>query len=271
MTEQIARIRITLDDIEPAIWRRVELPLSNSLKTLHLAIQAVMLFENYHLFRFDVGEASYGICFDDDYMDPPTRDAGNIRLAKLIERGVTAFAYTYDFGDDWRHSIVIEEVLPPIQLPLIPGSSMATVARAPRTSAVHRGSRNFSTPWPGHATQSTNPCSNGMGAPLIQTTSARTKSTREWQRSPNAVLPAKPPAPAQRPDNQGGRQTTLTTGKPFEYFKVPRLNYTCDRFTGDQKTQVYHSIGRWPSRQDRLGDIAGGDQARRGGTGASLN
>jgi len=110
MTEQIARIRITLDDIEPAIWRRVELPLSNSLKTLHLAIQAVMLFENYHLFRFDVGEASYGICFDDDYMDPPTRDAGNIRLAKLVERGITDFTYTYDFGDDWRHSIVIEEV-----------------------------------------------------------------------------------------------------------------------------------------------------------------
>jgi hypothetical protein len=112
MTDQIARIRITLDDIKPAIWRRVELPVSNSLKTLHLAIQAIMLFENDHLFRFDIGEASYGIRFDDDYMDPPTRDAGNLRLAKLIERGVTTFTYTYDFGDDWRHSIVIEAVLP---------------------------------------------------------------------------------------------------------------------------------------------------------------
>ena len=56
MTDQIARIRITLDDMEPAIWRRIELPLTNSLKTLHLAIQAAMLFENYHLFRFDVGK-----------------------------------------------------------------------------------------------------------------------------------------------------------------------------------------------------------------------
>ena len=35
MTEQIARIRITLDDIEPAIWRRVELPLSN-LSLIHI-------------------------------------------------------------------------------------------------------------------------------------------------------------------------------------------------------------------------------------------
>lgn len=110
MTDQIARIRITLKDMEPAIWRRVELPLSNSLKTLHLAIQAVMLFENYHLFRFDVGEASYGIPLDDNWMGRPTRDAANIRLAKLVERGVTTFTYTYDFGDDWRHTIEIEGV-----------------------------------------------------------------------------------------------------------------------------------------------------------------
>ena len=110
--DRIACIKIVLDHVEPAIWRRVEVPLTTNLRGLHEVIQAVMLFENYHLFRFDIGEASYGIRFDDDYMDPPTRDAGNLRLTKLIERGVTAFTYTYDFGDDWRHSIVIEEVLP---------------------------------------------------------------------------------------------------------------------------------------------------------------
>ncbi len=110
MTDQIVRLRITLEDIEPAIWRRVELPLANSLKTLHLAIQAAMLFENYHMFRFDVGDASYGIPMKDDWMDPPTRDAGNIRLAKLVERSVTSFIYTYDFGDDWRHLVEIEGV-----------------------------------------------------------------------------------------------------------------------------------------------------------------
>jgi hypothetical protein len=111
MTDQIVRLRITLEGIEPTIWRRVELPLANSLKTLHLAIQAAMLFENHHMFRFDVGEASYGIPLKDDWMDPPTRDAGNIRLAKLVERGITSFIYTYDFGDDWRHLIEIEGVV----------------------------------------------------------------------------------------------------------------------------------------------------------------
>jgi len=61
MAEQIARLRITLNDTDPAVWRRIELPLTNSLKTLHLAIQAAILFENYHLFQFDVGDARYRI------------------------------------------------------------------------------------------------------------------------------------------------------------------------------------------------------------------
>lgn len=113
MTDQIARIRITLEDMKPAIWRRVELPVTNSLKTLHLAIQACMLFENYHLFRFDIGDAAYGIRFDDDdAFVIRTRDAAHMRISKLVERGITSFTYTYDFGDDWRHRIEIESVLP---------------------------------------------------------------------------------------------------------------------------------------------------------------
>lgn len=112
MSEQIALLRITLDDTKPAIWRRVELPLTNSLKTLHQAIQAAMLFENCHLFQFEVGDTRYGIPFDDDWSDTPTRDAGNIRLGRLVERGITDFTYTYDFGDNWRHMVAIEAVEP---------------------------------------------------------------------------------------------------------------------------------------------------------------
>jgi hypothetical protein len=37
-----ARIRIELKDIDPTIWRTVEVPLTTSLKSLHDVIQAVM-------------------------------------------------------------------------------------------------------------------------------------------------------------------------------------------------------------------------------------
>lgn len=38
-TEQIARLRISLESIEPAIWRQVEVPLNATLKALHDVIQ----------------------------------------------------------------------------------------------------------------------------------------------------------------------------------------------------------------------------------------
>lgn len=108
-SDRIARIRIQLDDVAPAIWRRVEVPLTSSLKALHDVIQAVMLFEDYHLFQFEIGDRRYG--YPDPEWGDDMRDARNIRLGPILARGETRFTYTYDFGDDWRHTVVVEEVV----------------------------------------------------------------------------------------------------------------------------------------------------------------
>lgn len=39
-----------------------------------------------------------------------TRSAWLVRLGDVIDRGVTRFAYEYDFGDGWRHTIDVLEV-----------------------------------------------------------------------------------------------------------------------------------------------------------------
>ena len=50
--------------------------------------------------EFRVGENHYGVP-DPEWADElPIRSAKSTRLAALIERGVTTFAYLYDFGDD---------------------------------------------------------------------------------------------------------------------------------------------------------------------------
>jgi Plasmid pRiA4b ORF-3-like protein len=110
LVDRIACIRIELKDIDPTIWRRAEVPLTTSLKGLHDVIQAVMPFENYHLFRFDVDDKRYGISDREWDHVHETLDAKNIKLGTLVERGVSAFSYTYDFGDDWRHSVIIENI-----------------------------------------------------------------------------------------------------------------------------------------------------------------
>lgn len=108
--ERIARIHIRLDHIKPAIWRRVEVPLTTSLKGLHDVIQAVMLFQDYHLFEFNAGGKRYAVPDPEWDFGRETYAARNVRIGALIDRGITTFSYTYDFGDDWRHSITVEAV-----------------------------------------------------------------------------------------------------------------------------------------------------------------
>lgn len=117
-SNQIVRLKIALDDIKPVIWRRIEVPLTTNLQALHEVIQAVMLFENYHLFDFVTGtrgaETRYIIpdpnddFADDDFGD--TMDASKTELGTLIEVGIKRLIYTYDFGDNWQHTILTEAV-----------------------------------------------------------------------------------------------------------------------------------------------------------------
>ena len=106
----LVQIRIALQDIEPPIWRRVQVPVDFPLRRLHDVIQAVMGWLDYHLHQFEVGDKLYGQpeIAGDDHFGPPLYSDRNTRLAQLVERGVDCCTYTYDFGDDWRHDIKIE-------------------------------------------------------------------------------------------------------------------------------------------------------------------
>lgn len=114
LADHIARLKITLDYSKPVIVRCIEIPLSSTLHTLHESIQAVMLFENRHLFQFDVGprghETQYGIPDPDGFIQ--VINAKHATLEQLIDAKIEKFAYTYDFGDDWRHTVTVEAVAP---------------------------------------------------------------------------------------------------------------------------------------------------------------
>ena len=42
VNERVARLRIELQELEPKIWRRIDMPLSTTLEALHEAIQMTM-------------------------------------------------------------------------------------------------------------------------------------------------------------------------------------------------------------------------------------
>lgn len=47
--ETIARLRISLNDVEPEVWRTTDMPVAGSLKMLHDVIQSAMGWRDYHL------------------------------------------------------------------------------------------------------------------------------------------------------------------------------------------------------------------------------
>ena len=110
MNEPIARIRIELQDIEPRVWRRVDVPLSSTLLALHDIVQIAFSWTDSHLFEFEVGERIYGEPENDLFGERRVYKAASVRLKTVIDRGIERFLYVYDFGDDWRHDLYIEEV-----------------------------------------------------------------------------------------------------------------------------------------------------------------
>jgi hypothetical protein len=111
MSEPVVRVRIELEGTDPLVWRDLDLPLSTTLATLHDLIQVVMRWQDYHLHEFEVGEKVYGVPDPEDaFEDRKVYQEKSIRLGNLIERGVREFLYVYDFGDNWRHRISVQDL-----------------------------------------------------------------------------------------------------------------------------------------------------------------
>ena len=56
----IYRVHVSLREIEPAIWRRIELSSQTTLKQLHRILQIAMGWGNYHLHEYIVDGRRYG-------------------------------------------------------------------------------------------------------------------------------------------------------------------------------------------------------------------
>lgn len=105
----IARLRIELDEVKPRVWRRVEVPVDIHLDDLHLVIQIVMGWENYHLYEFRRGRTAYGIPDPEWGLEGSgSLTAEEAQLKDLLGGRSKVFTYVYDFGDDWHHTIKVE-------------------------------------------------------------------------------------------------------------------------------------------------------------------
>jgi Plasmid pRiA4b ORF-3-like protein len=104
------QVKITLEHISPPVWRRVLVKSETTLETLHRIIQTVMLWDGGHLHEFEINRLRYG-SWDEDFGTDSDYDEAETRLFEVLGQVNAKGQYEYDFGDSWRHEILIEKVL----------------------------------------------------------------------------------------------------------------------------------------------------------------
>jgi hypothetical protein len=116
MSANIFQLKISIEGIRPPIWRRVLIPDYATFRDLHNVIQDAMDWDGFHLHQFAVGS---GRGFETTFIGVRSEfdlyrviPESKTRLGEYIFLGGPKVVYTYDFGDDWRHVIKLEKILP---------------------------------------------------------------------------------------------------------------------------------------------------------------
>ena len=118
-----------------------------------------MDWEDYHLHQFLIGKRIYSMPGpDDDLYELTIIDESRERLSDVVPRVGTTFTYLYDFGDNWRHDLLLEA----ITMPEAPGHYPQCIAGERRTPPEDvgggSGMRGIWKPWAIPMTTSTKTC-----------------------------------------------------------------------------------------------------------------
>jgi hypothetical protein len=112
--EAVYQLKVTLDEIRPSIWRRIQVRGDITLFKLHKILQVVMGWYNCHLHQFVINGESYSvISIEADMLGDDFKDEKRFKLSRVIPGEKSKFTYEYDFGDGWDHTILVEKIFRP--------------------------------------------------------------------------------------------------------------------------------------------------------------
>lgn len=109
-------LKVELNDVSPAVWRRFTVSNKCSLLDLHTAVQVVMGWDDAHLFEFQKGKTRYSPDFEGnvdgaiDNDDEGFDGLAAIPLGSLLKKPNDSIYYIYDFGNNWHHTITLERI-----------------------------------------------------------------------------------------------------------------------------------------------------------------
>jgi hypothetical protein len=103
----VYQLKVALGGAKPPIWRRLEVPADISLSRLHTVIQVAFGWHDSHLHVFETPSGSFGTTD----ADLGHRDEAPVTLEQVAPAVNSRLRYTYDFGDEWVHDILVEKAL----------------------------------------------------------------------------------------------------------------------------------------------------------------
>lgn len=106
----VHRLKVTLREVEPPVWRRIEVGSEMELSNLARVLEGAMGWYGGHLHAFDVDGVSYAIPDGEDSGFRRTVDERQAKLGKVLPIVDSAMRWDYDFGDGWEHDIVVEAI-----------------------------------------------------------------------------------------------------------------------------------------------------------------
>ena len=106
----VHRLKVTLRQVKPPVWRRIELPSSIKLSELSGVLEAAMGWLGGHLHAFEADGVVYEIPDGESFGFRRPRDERNARLREVLPAVKSKMRWDYDFGDGWEHDVVVEAI-----------------------------------------------------------------------------------------------------------------------------------------------------------------
>jgi len=116
--EDVYQFKVSLEDIKPPIWRRIQVPGSYTFCDLHSVIQDAMGWDDDHMHVFEIRDPSVGVVvrigMSSEYPGGLVEDLPGRKtaIAEYFSPENSMAKYEYNFGDSWKHKVKLEKILP---------------------------------------------------------------------------------------------------------------------------------------------------------------
>jgi len=104
---------VSLEEVQPKIWRSFLLRSSSTFHELHDTIQKACGWQDCHLYHFldidpkkRIAESPHCQAYDDDSCP----DANEVRIDSFFKKVGDRCIYEYDFGDCWEHTLELKAI-----------------------------------------------------------------------------------------------------------------------------------------------------------------